>query len=145
MTYKTAWFMAHRLREAMREGGSLFSQLGGEGKTVEIAIDDQLDPRGLLHRQVSRLFRRILWECLPAVGNSRGKRPADPEAQDVFPEVGAHIEAGGRAEPSIAVCTSRNVVPGTAADDTSATGAEFARHRAHVLQVEKLATHRNPI
>ena len=36
VTYKTAWFMAHRLREAMREGGSLFSQLGGEGKTVEI-------------------------------------------------------------------------------------------------------------
>src|SRR3954464_11360416 len=33
VTYKTAWFMAHRIREAMRptDGG----QLGGEGKTVE--------------------------------------------------------------------------------------------------------------
>jgi transposase-like protein len=34
LTYKSAWFMAHRLREAMREGR--FPGLGGEGKVVEI-------------------------------------------------------------------------------------------------------------
>jgi len=33
VTYKTAWFMEHRLREAMREG---HFNMGGEGKTVEI-------------------------------------------------------------------------------------------------------------
>ena len=32
-TYKTAWFMAHRIREAMRPTDD--GQLGGEGKTVE--------------------------------------------------------------------------------------------------------------
>ncbi|HMK80834.1 MAG TPA: IS1595 family transposase, partial [Xanthobacteraceae bacterium] len=35
VTYKTAWFMMHRLREAMREL-SPAGPLGGEGKTVEI-------------------------------------------------------------------------------------------------------------
>jgi transposase-like protein len=35
VTYKTAWFMAHRLREAMRDG-HFTAPLGGEGKTVEI-------------------------------------------------------------------------------------------------------------
>ncbi|HET9904686.1 MAG TPA: IS1595 family transposase [Xanthobacteraceae bacterium] len=34
VTYKTAWFMEHRLREAMR-AGSLVPPLGGEGKAVE--------------------------------------------------------------------------------------------------------------
>ena len=34
VTYKTAWFMAHRIREAMRPIDN--GQLGGEGKTVEI-------------------------------------------------------------------------------------------------------------
>lgn len=34
VTYKTAWFMAHRIREAMRPGAD-FGPLGGEGKTVE--------------------------------------------------------------------------------------------------------------
>jgi transposase-like protein len=32
-SYKTAWFMMHRIREAMREGK--LGQLGGEGKFVE--------------------------------------------------------------------------------------------------------------
>ena len=32
VTYKTAWFMCHRIREAMKDDGS---PLGGKGKTVE--------------------------------------------------------------------------------------------------------------
>jgi transposase-like protein len=35
LTYKTAWFMCHRLREAMRDG-HFTTQLGGDGKAVEI-------------------------------------------------------------------------------------------------------------
>jgi len=34
VTYKTAWFLAHRIREAMRAGG-LLPPMGGSGKTVE--------------------------------------------------------------------------------------------------------------
>jgi transposase-like protein len=35
VTYKTAWFMAHRIREAMRQKGTSVPPIGGEGKTVE--------------------------------------------------------------------------------------------------------------
>jgi len=35
VTYKTAWFMAHRIREAMKEDTSSSGPIGGEGKTVE--------------------------------------------------------------------------------------------------------------
>ncbi len=35
VTYKTAWFMTHRIREAMRTG-SLPGSMGGNGKTVEV-------------------------------------------------------------------------------------------------------------
>src|ERR1700733_285156 len=34
ITYKSAWFLSHRIREAMRDGS--LSPLGGCGKTVEI-------------------------------------------------------------------------------------------------------------
>jgi transposase-like protein len=34
VTYKTAWFMMHRIREAMRTGG--LGPMGGSGKTVEV-------------------------------------------------------------------------------------------------------------
>lgn len=35
VTYKTAWFLAHRIREAMRTG-EFTPPMGGEGKTVEV-------------------------------------------------------------------------------------------------------------
>lgn len=35
VTYKTAWFMAHRIREAMKEDVSTSGPMGGEGKIVE--------------------------------------------------------------------------------------------------------------
>ena len=35
VTYKTAWFMAHRIREAMKEDVTSSGPMGGEGKTVE--------------------------------------------------------------------------------------------------------------
>lgn len=41
VTYKTAWFMEHRLREAMRDGD--LSPIGGSGKIVE--IDETLQGR----------------------------------------------------------------------------------------------------
>jgi transposase-like protein len=34
VTYKTAWFMSHRIREAMKEDNN--SPMGGEGKTIEV-------------------------------------------------------------------------------------------------------------
>jgi transposase-like protein len=35
VTYKTAWFMTHRIREAMRDSGG-FDLMGGNGGTVEV-------------------------------------------------------------------------------------------------------------
>ncbi len=35
ITYKSAWFMAHRIREAMRPGSDFGPPMGGEGKVVE--------------------------------------------------------------------------------------------------------------
>ena len=34
ITYKSAWFLTHRIREAMRSGG-LLPPMGGSGKVVE--------------------------------------------------------------------------------------------------------------
>jgi len=49
VTLKTAWFMAHRIREAMKDG--LIPMMGGEGKIVEvdetfIGRDYTIKPRG---------------------------------------------------------------------------------------------------
>ena len=49
VTYKTAWFMTHRIREAMKEGG--FGLLGSGGGTVEVdetfwGNDQTIKPKG---------------------------------------------------------------------------------------------------
>jgi transposase-like protein len=36
VTLKTAWFMSHRIREAMSDGGAALPPMGGEGKVVEV-------------------------------------------------------------------------------------------------------------
>ena len=36
VTYKTAWFMCHRIREAMRDDVATSGPMGGAGKTVEV-------------------------------------------------------------------------------------------------------------
>ncbi|HTJ64368.1 MAG TPA: IS1595 family transposase, partial [Alphaproteobacteria bacterium] len=35
ITLKSAWFLAHRIREAMSDGGAILPPMGGEGKIVE--------------------------------------------------------------------------------------------------------------
>lgn len=47
VTYKTAWFMMHRIREAMKDDGS---PLGGEGKVVE---SDEAFVGGRKHKRLS--------------------------------------------------------------------------------------------
>lgn len=51
ITYKSAWFLAHRIREAMKDGGS---PLGGKGKTVEA---DETYVGGKAHNHV--------WKAIP--------------------------------------------------------------------------------
>jgi len=36
ITLKSAWFLAHRIREAMSDGGAILPPMGGEGKIVEV-------------------------------------------------------------------------------------------------------------
>ena len=55
ITYKTAWFLAHRIREAMRNGG-LLPPIGGKGKIVEVdetyigRLQGQKKQRGAAHK-----------------------------------------------------------------------------------------------
>src|SRR5208282_2606776 len=62
--YKSAWFLCHRIREAMRSGG--FGPLGGEGKIVE--ADEPITAPSIRPRSAPRR--------LAAVPSQRAARPA---------------------------------------------------------------------
>lgn len=55
-SYRTAWFMAHRIREAMKEDVASSGPLGGEGKTVEadeMYIGKRETPRKLARGRIA--------------------------------------------------------------------------------------------
>lgn len=65
VTYKTAWFMCHRLREAMTDDGS---PLGGEGKTVEA------DEAFVGGKQSRRAYRKVAPKKMVVALVERGGR-----------------------------------------------------------------------
>lgn len=68
ITYRSAWFMAHRIRECMRQGG--LTPLGGEGKVVE--ADETY--YGNLPEAKRRKFKttgRPMWKDTRGVGKKR--------------------------------------------------------------------------
>ncbi|WP_223477119.1 IS1595 family transposase [Oricola indica] len=60
VTYKTAWFMAHRIREAMTEDGPDAGPMGGEGKTVE--ADEMYHGKRETPREYARPRARKNWK-----------------------------------------------------------------------------------
>jgi len=61
VTYKTAWFMAHRIREAMKEDVASAGPIGGEGKTVEADetyIGKRETPRTMSPQRKGRPFTK---------------------------------------------------------------------------------------
>jgi transposase-like protein len=80
VTYKTAWFMLHRIREAMGEDNSTSGPLGGEGKIVE-ADETYIGKRDVPYVSPQRKGR-------PLIG--KGKGPTNKRT------VVALVERGGQ-------------------------------------------------
>src|SRR6266851_10260834 len=72
VTYKTAWFLSHRIREAMRAGG-LMPPMGGSGKTVEadetFIGKNAFAPKG--RKKPGVAFRNIVLTLVERGGSAR--------------------------------------------------------------------------
>jgi transposase-like protein len=94
VTYKTAWFMEHRIRAAMANGD--FTPMGGDGATVE--IDEtfigkkQGVPvrRGYAHKHAVM----TLIERRPEGARSRSFHVQGTAAADLLPIIKAHVNSG---------------------------------------------------
>jgi transposase-like protein len=73
VTYKTAWFMAHRIREAMRP--KEFTPVGGAGQTVE--MDETIigfqegTTKEAKHNRVAGQFRNVVLSVVTRGGGAR--------------------------------------------------------------------------
>ncbi len=94
--YNTAWFMSHRIREAMREGG-LLPPMGGEGEIVE--VDETIYGRASTHpkgRSEGKGFRNsmhknVILSVVERGGSVRSYHVAGSTVNEVVPVVEANV------------------------------------------------------
>lgn len=97
VTLKTAWFMGHRIREAMRIG-SLVPPMGGAGETVEIdeTIYGRADtaPKGRAFKgrlAMSSGHRNVIVSLVQRGGGVRSYHVAGSTVNEVIPIVNANV------------------------------------------------------
>ena len=86
LTYKSAWFLTHRIREAMRSGG-LLPPMGGAGRTVEIdetLIGFQAGANSKTPRK-SGQFRNIVLTLVERGGSARSFHVDGATINEVMP------------------------------------------------------------
>lgn len=95
VTYKTAWFMAHRIREAMRTDG-LAPPMGSGGSIVEVDATFigrkkgiPVPPAGFRHKQVALTL-------IDRKGEARSFQIEDTRARNIVPIVKANIAKEAR-------------------------------------------------
>lgn len=101
VTLKTAWFMGHRIREAMRIG-SLVPPMGGEGQTVEVdeTIFGRADthPKGRnspavrkAHGITNSAHKNVILSLVERGGHVRSYHVAGSTVSEVIPVVNANV------------------------------------------------------
>jgi transposase-like protein len=99
VTYKTAWFLAHRIREAMRSGD--LAPFGGNGGIVEvdetfIGIDRDKKPKGVKKGRGYAHKHKVLALVDRETGRARCMVVDSLAAKDVVPVLEANISREAR-------------------------------------------------
>ena len=134
VTYKTAWFMAHRIREAMRQGG--LAPLGGTGKIVEAdetytgnLPDVQRHGQGMAHKMtVLTLVERG--------GGARSFHVANASARSVMPIIHDNIADETKVMTDNAAYYRKNVRRYWRHAVVNHSAKEYVRGEVHTNTVE---------
>jgi transposase-like protein len=93
VTYKTAWFMMHRIREAMRTGG--LGPMGGSGKTVEIdeTAQGKVDGAPKRSRKGMGSYGRTVFTLVERGGSARSFHVEGTTIAQLIPIIRANVQA----------------------------------------------------
>lgn len=95
VSYKTAWFMSHRIREAMRKGGlAPPAPMGGSGEIVE--VDETYIGRNQLYKNFKNVrgfqHKHTVLTLVQRNGEARSFHVDRTSAADIVPVVKANID-----------------------------------------------------
>lgn len=93
VTLKTAWFMGHRIREAMRAGSLSPPQMGGAGEVVE--VDETYIGRNQLYKNFKNVrgfqHKNVVLTLVQRNGQARSFHVDRSTARDIVPVVKENI------------------------------------------------------
>jgi transposase-like protein len=95
ITYKSAWFLLHRIREAMRDGGEL-PPMGGNGGTVEVDETFIGRKKGMPKKRAFHHKMKVLALVDRDSGKARTMVVDDVKAETLMPLVIANVEREAR-------------------------------------------------
>jgi transposase-like protein len=88
VSYKSTWFMMHRLREAMRTGG--LAPMGGEGAIVEID-ETYIGKKEGVEKRRGGAHKNIVLSLIERGGEARSFHVDSTKKEDIIPIVRANI------------------------------------------------------
>lgn len=120
LPYKTAWFMTHRIREAMRPGAD-FGPLGGEGKIVEadetyIGGKEKNKHRSKRSSAVGGMGKQIVFSLVERGGSVRSQHVQSVSAKTLRPILRTQVDR-------------KSTLMTDEAGQYRIVGPEFARHQ----------------
>jgi transposase-like protein len=98
VSLKSTWFLMHRIREALREGGSPFSPLGGKGKTVEMdetfvgGLEKNKHRKKRKHAGTGGTGKEAVYSLVERGGRVRSHHVPSVNAQNLRPIIEAQID-----------------------------------------------------
>ena len=132
VTLKTAWFMGHRIREAMRIG-SLVPPLGGAGEIVE--IDETIQGRASTHPKGRGKFKNaqhknVILSLVERGGTVRSYHVAGSTVSEVIPIVNANVHKETFVMTDSAMLYKRQLSTFASHDRVDHSKAEYVRDEA---------------
>lgn len=131
--YKTAWFMTHRIREAMTAGS--LPPFGGEGMTVEIDETFIGTKPGATKRR-GHGHKNAVLTLVERGGSARSFHVDSAKASDLMPIIKANILPGTHVMTDEAGQYSKLNKFFAAHDFTSHSAGEYVRGKVHTNTVE---------
>lgn len=131
--YRTAWFMSHRIREAMKAGG--LPPMGGEGETVEID-ETYIGRKEGVPVQRGFQHKRPVLTLVQRGGSARSFHMDGTKAADLLPVIRANVHPATRVMTDDAG-QYRNIGRHFAEHEfTRHTAGEYVRGETHTNTVE---------
>jgi transposase-like protein len=134
VTYKTAWFLAHRIREAMRDG--TLAPMGGGGGVVEIdetyigRVEGVPKPRG------GSSHKNIVLTLVERGGSARSFHIESVSVADVIPIVNANVRRETAMMTDTAGSYIRNLKGFDSHQMVNHSAKEYMRGPVHTNTVE---------